>query len=137
MEAYGFPKATDTRQVRALVRNGANVAVMPVVDRGTAEWVAEREGRFVLDFTEGAAKAVGGRTIKKDGKLAGVSGLDSLEFALVPLPQIDMKGKDWKEVRQAAMKLADEKRLDSEALNNLILVARYEHAKANAETAKP
>jgi hypothetical protein len=132
MEAYGFPKASDTRRARVIVRNGANVAVLPIVDRGTAEWVAEREGRFVLDFTEGAARKVGGRPIKKDGKLAGVSGLDNLDFAIVPLPTEDFKGKTWEEIRRVVMQNADALRMDDDALQNSILVARHEWATANA-----
>lgn len=138
MEAYGFPEATDTKAVRVVVRNGANVTVLPVVDRGTAEDLVEEKGKFVLDFTEGAAKAAGGRPIIKDGLLKGVSGLDSIEFAIVPLPEIDMLGMEWPEVRAAVMKNADARRLGDSALDNAIIAAHHEWTLINSQAqAKP
>ena len=130
MDAWGVTSKGEYEKFRVIVWNGANREVFPIVDRGTAESVVEKHKRFVLDFTEGAVKKAGGSVIYKDGKQAGVTGLDNLKFAVVPVMPVELKGREWDEV------LADlaEMPLDSDtAYQNAMLVLRHEWQVANAQ----
>lgn len=49
---------------------------LPVADLGTAEFVWEREGKPTLDLTPGAVKQLGGEVIYRNGKMAGVRGVN-------------------------------------------------------------
>lgn len=73
-------------QTKVRVTTPAGVTkVLPVVDLGTAEWVWEKEGGAVLDFTPGAAEALGGKVIRdRRGKLKDLQGLNGLSFEILP-----------------------------------------------------
>lgn len=86
--------------VRTVVRGPDGLFhVLPVVDLGTAESVWTKQGRPVLDLTEGAVKALGGRVL---GQQAGVAGLDKLDFAVVSTDAgKPLKGLPWEDARTA------------------------------------
>ncbi len=89
--------------VRAVVKTeDGRQAVLPIADLGTAEHIWQKNGRPVLDLTPGAVKALGGRPIYKDGKLAGVANLGSLSFALTTDnagTEADLRGMSWSDAQ--------------------------------------
>lgn len=99
----GKDKAWFAANVRAVVKTeDGRQAVLPIADLGTAEWVWQRDKRPVLDLTPGAVKALGGRPIYKDGKLAGVANLGSLSFALTTDnagTEADLRGMSWSDAQ--------------------------------------
>ena len=101
----GKDKAWFAANVKVAVKTeDGRQAVLPLADFGTAEWVWQRDKRPVLDLTPGAAKALGGRPIYKDGKLAGVANLGSLSFALTTDnagTEADLRGMSWSDAQDA------------------------------------
>ncbi len=83
---YGGDKDTWKQvQVEATLPDGTK-QVLPIADLGTAEWVWARNGKPVMDLTEGAVEQLGGDVIYgKNGTLKGVKGLDGVKFRLLPL----------------------------------------------------
>jgi len=129
----GKNKAWLESNVRTVVRapNGT-MKVLPVVDLGTAEWVWQRAGRPTLDLTEGAAKELGGRPIYKDGKLRGLSGLDSLEFSVVSIDTgKPLAGSTWQDAKQAWFK--QNKPRNMQAAEMSLIALREAWHQANAE----
>lgn len=80
----GKSKAWIAENVKVHVKTDAGTdAVLPVADYGTAEWVWQRDKRPVLDLTPGAIQQLGGRaTYTSEGKLSGVEGFKTVNFAL-------------------------------------------------------
>ena len=80
----GKSKAWIAENVKVHVKTDAGTdAVLPVADYGTAEWVWARDKRPVLDLTPGAIQQLGGRaTYTSEGKLSGVEGFKTVNFAL-------------------------------------------------------
>lgn len=101
----GKDKAWFAKNVRAVVKtDDGRQAVLPLADLGTAEWVWKRDGRPVLDLTPGAVKALGGRPIYKDGKLAGIANLGNVSFALTTDnagTETDLRGLTWQQAQDA------------------------------------
>jgi hypothetical protein len=144
----GKDKAWFAANVRAVVKTkDGRQAVFPLADLGTAELVWQRDKRPVLDLTEGAVKQLGGRPIYKDGKLAGVSGLGDLSFALTTDnagTAADLSAMSWEEA--SAAWFTDKKPTDPgqiasglAALRSAWLAAQYpdEEAPPPAEAAEP
>jgi hypothetical protein len=98
----GRDKKWIEKNTRTVVRGPDGLYhVLPVVDYGTAEWVWNRAGRPTLDLTEGAVKALGGKPqYTGGGKLRGVSGLPSLDFAVVSIDTgTPLAGRSWEDVK--------------------------------------
>jgi hypothetical protein len=131
----GKDKAWFAANVKVAVKTqDGRQAVLPVADLGTAEWVWKRDRRPVLDLTEGAVKALGGRPIYKDGKLAGVSGLGSLSFALTTDnvgTEQDLRGMSWTDAQDAFFK--DKKPTNADQIASGLAAVRSAWLAANLE----
>lgn len=131
----GKDKAWMAANVRAVVKTeDGRQAVLPVADLGTAEWVWKRDGRPVLDLTEGAVKALGGRPVYKSGKLAGISGLGTLSFALTTDnigSERDLRGMAWPDVQDAWFK--DKKPTSADQIASGLAALRSQWLAANMD----
>lgn len=79
----GKDKAWHFKNVKVVVRadNGLQ-RVLPLIDYGTAEWVAEREKNHKLDLNPKAVAALGGKAIFRNGKLRSHAGFAKVDFAI-------------------------------------------------------
>lgn len=104
----GKSKKWLAENVRVLVKtpNGMTHS-LPIADLGTAEWVWQKNQRPVIDLTPGAVKQLGGSVrTSSTGKLTGISGLETLDFAVVSTDiGTDFKGKSWDETQDAWWKI--------------------------------
>jgi hypothetical protein len=80
----GKDKKWHAENVRVVVRTGdGRQAVFGLADYGTAEHVWQRDGKPVLDLTEGAARQLGGAIARDEkGNMKALQGLDGLSFAI-------------------------------------------------------
>jgi len=132
----GKSKEWISENVRTVVRGPDGLFhSLPVVDLGTAEWVWNKNGRPTLDLTEGAARAIGGKPrYTAGGKLAGVDGLPSLDFAVVSIDTgKPLAGSSWDDVKQAWF-TANKPTSNVQIANSLIALRDAWH-RANADAA--
>lgn len=130
----GKDKKWLAENVRAVVTTPAGSRyVFPWIDYGTAEWVWEKNGRPTLDLTQEAAQEMGAQVIlDRSGQIAGVEGLERLDFAIVSTATSQpATGRPWQtfwndwfqENRPKHAEQADtalEALLDRHAFDNLI-----------------
>jgi len=118
----GRDKAWLSKNARTIVRAAdGSMHSFPVVDLGTAEWVWKKNQRPTLDLTEGAARQIGGKPIyTKDGKLTGLAGVPTLDFAVVSIDtgNLDLAKATWPDAKDAWFR-ANKPRTNTEALNGL------------------
>ncbi len=129
----GKDKTWIAANVRTVVRDPQGVMhTLKVADFGTAEWVWKRNGRPTLDLTEGAVKELGGKVIYQNGRLAGVKGLDALDFAVVSIDTGGLlAGQAWEDVKSAWFRV--NKPRNHEAATTSLVALRDAWHQANAE----
>lgn len=132
----GKSKEWISENVRTVVRGPDGLFhTLPVVDLGTAEWVWNKNGRPTLDLTEGAARAIGGKPrYTAGGKLAGLDGVPSIDFAVVSIDTgKPLAGSSWEDVKQAWF-TANKPTSNVQIANSLIALRDAWH-RANTEAA--
>jgi hypothetical protein len=85
-ELTGTNSKSVHQQYRVEVTNHATgkSAVFDIVDRGPSEYVWRREGRPVVDLTEGAVAELGGTVVKNSrGQMVSTTGLNNLSFRII------------------------------------------------------